>query len=338
MDSGERQLVIDLHAHGMPPDLPDMAAETGDARWPFLRVDDGAATGQVVRGADLFRVVRRSCWDTETRLAEMDTIGVDVHVISPIPVSLTYWAPARPALRYAQHVNDWLSAQVAAGEGRVRALGTVPLQDTDLAVAEMRRAVFDLGLDGLELGTVVGDQELDAPTLRPFFAAAAEWRVPLFLHPMDTGCVPRARSTDLAFGIGMLTDTALAAAALVFGGVLAEFPQLRVCLSHGGGGLPWMLPRLRFGRSIADPELDETWDALVARLFVDALVFDPRHLSLLKARFGPDHIVAGSDFPFLPDGPTPQAIVDAAGELGLLSPAERAAVKSANALAFLARR
>jgi aminocarboxymuconate-semialdehyde decarboxylase len=335
-DSSWQTGVVDVHAHCMPPDLPDLAAETGDSRWPILRLADPLAeTGSVLRGAELFRIVRRSCWDTETRLAEMDRLAVSVQVVSPIPVSLAYWAEPGLALRYARHVNDWLQTQVVASHGRLRALGTVPLQSPDLAIEEMRRAVQDLGLDGVELGTEAGGHELDSLSLRPFFAAAEQWGVPLLLHPTDTHCVPRAASTDQAFGIGMLTDTALAAAALLFGGVMAEFPRLRVCLSHGGGALPWMLPRLAFGRAIEHDEFDDVWRPLAARFFVDSLVFDPLHLPLLKSRFGADHIVAGSDFPFLPDGPSPQHILDAAVDAAIMTAAEGVAIKSVNALAFL---
>jgi aminocarboxymuconate-semialdehyde decarboxylase len=332
------ELVIDLHAHFMPPDLPDLTAETNDHRWPRLVADDNAKTGRVLRGAELFRVVRRPCWDAATRVAEMDHLGVDLQVISPIPVSLTYWAEPEASLRYARHLNDWAARVAWQSGGRLRAMGSVPLQDTDLAIAELTRAVTELDLAGIELGTVVGHAELDAPGLRPFFAAAERLNVPLFVHPMDPHVVGRARSVEKAFGIGMLTDTALAASALVFGGVLSEFPRLRICLSHGGGALPWMLPRLKLGRSLHDPGLDEVWDQLVARFYVDSLVFDPRHLDLLTRRFGADHIVAGSDYPFLPDGPAPHDLLNSAARLGIVSDDQARSMKGDNALAFLGPR
>jgi aminocarboxymuconate-semialdehyde decarboxylase len=231
-----------------------------------------------------------------------------------------------------------LARTVVEGGGRLRGFGTVPLQDPAAAVSELKRCVNELGLAGLELGTVAGPTELDARELRPFFAAAEELQVPLFIHPTDARCVSRAASVDLSFGIGMLADTALAASALVFGGVLEDFPGLRICLSHGGGGLPWMWPRLRFGRSLSQPGLEARWDELVARFYVDSLVFDPQHLDLLRSRFGIDHIVAGSDYPFLPNGPSPQLILEQATERGFVSPAELSDVMGGNALVFLGDR
>ena len=167
----------------------------------------------------------------------------------------------------------------------------------------MERAVGDLGLAGLEIGTVVGSTELDQPELRPFFQAAAALGVPLFIHPMDGAGAARCDTPLGQFGIGLPTDTAIAAAALVFGGVLDELPDLRVCLSHGGGTFPWVYPRLRLwaaGQSVDPAATARHLDELVRRLFVDALVFDPQHVPLLLERFGGDHVVFGSDYPFIP--------------------------------------
>jgi aminocarboxymuconate-semialdehyde decarboxylase len=332
--AGRADLVVDLHAHFMPPDLPDLAVGTGDPRWPLLRIDSGG-TGRVWRGEELFRVVRRPCWDSAARIEEMDRLGVDVQVISPIPVGLTYWAPPRPALAYARHMNDWVATAVADSDGRLRGLGTLPLQDPELAIAELTRIATDLGLAGIEMGTVVGDAELDAPELRPIFAAAADLDIPLFIHPMDVGAVPRARSVNFGFGIGMLADTALAAAALVFGGVLREFPRLRICLAHGGGAFPWTLPRLVFGRGLSDDTAASVWSETTQQLYVDSLVFDPSQIPLLIARFGADHVAAGSDYPFLPEGPAPHDVIDEAVALGILTVDNARAMKGTNALEFL---
>jgi aminocarboxymuconate-semialdehyde decarboxylase len=333
----EHDIVVDLHTHFMPPDLPDHAASTGDPRWPRLVLNPDGTTGQVLRGQDVFRIVRKPCWDSGARIAEMDRLGVDIQVISPIPVSLTYWAEPAPALAYARHINDWVAQAVAGSGGRLLGLGTVPLQHPDIAISELVRAVVDLGLTGLEIGTLAGPFELDALELRPFFETAQELSVPLFVHPTDTHVVPRARSADFAFGIGMHTDTALAAGALILGGVLREYPRLHVCLSHGGGALPWVLPRLKFGRSLSDPDLAWQVDELASRLYVDSLVFDPAHLRLLRTRFGVGHIVAGSDYPFLPGGLPPHEILRDAVRLGVLSADEMRAIQGTNALQFLFR-
>ncbi len=332
--------VVDLHAHVFSPDLPDMTAETGDGRWPRLVpgvVDgsDDAERGEVWRGENRFRVVRRPFWDAEARIAEMDDLGTDIQVISPIPVALTYWADGPEALRFARAQNDMIAATVAGSGGRLLGLGTVPLQDPAAAATELARIMGELGLAGAEIGTVVQGAELDHPELRPFFSAAAALDAPLFLHPIDGSGVLRCSDPHTDFAIGMHTDNSLAAKALVYGGVLAEFPELRVCLAHGGGAFPWTHPRLRWfaddrGRAEA-PALD----ALVRRLWADVLVFDPQPFGVLAARYGSDHLMFGSDYPFVnhdPHGP-----IDAAVDIGLITAAEAKAIRGPNALAFLGK-
>lgn len=322
--------VVDLHAHIFTPDLPDMTAATGDARWPRLVTDtDGPDRGEVWRGDERFRVVRRPFWDSTARIAEMDEAGTTVQVVSPIPVALTYWADGADALRFARAQNDHIAAEVAASGGRLMGLGTVPLQSPEAAAAELRRMVGELGLAGAEIGTVVGGSELDDPGLRPFFRAAAELDASLFLHPVDGSGVLRCSDPHTDFAIGMHTDTALAAKALVYGGVLDELPGLRICLAHGGGSFPWTHPRLRW-RSPTD---DEVLDAVVRRLWADCLVFDPEPFGVLVARYGAEHLVFGTDYPFVAhDAHGP---LDAAAARGLITADERDAIRGANALAFL---
>jgi aminocarboxymuconate-semialdehyde decarboxylase len=328
-------LIVDLHNHFIPPDLPDFASQTGDPRWPRLVVDtDEAQTASIYRGSELFRVVRAPCWRPEARLREMDEGGVAVDVMSPIPVSLTYWAESALGLQFARHINDWLAQVVQESGGRIKGLGTVPLQDPGAAVVEMQRAM-GLGLSGLELGTVVDGLEFSAEELRPFFRAAADAGVPLFVHPIDGDCATRATSPMERFAIGMHTDSALAISALVFGGVLEDARGLRVCISHGGGAFPWTYPRLRQGALRMRPPADADYDELVASLWTDALVFDPQHLALLDLRFGFGHLVYGTDYPFLPRDLPPGSIFDEATELGICTERQAAEMKGPNALRFL---
>ncbi|HVX23159.1 MAG TPA: amidohydrolase family protein [Acidimicrobiales bacterium] len=326
-------LTVDLHAHVFPPQLPELGAETGDDRWPRLVVTDDQV-GEIRRGGSVFRVVQAPLWDIGRRLAVMDDHHVDVQVVSPMPIALTYWSDPGLAARYARAFNDGVAGAVAASNGKLRGLGTVPLQDPALAIAEMRRATGELQLDGIEIGTVVNGRELSDESLRGFFRAAAEGGVPLFVHPIDGGGATRCSSPVIDFAIGMHTDTALSTYALVYGGVLEELTDLRVCLSHGGGAFPWTHPRL----GLFDSHDRKVLDTLVRRLWADALVFDPRHLPLLVERYGADHIALGSDYPFIPpDVHDPVAMLAEAEASGAIDGSTRSAILGANALAFLAR-
>lgn len=294
--------LIDAHAHLLPQGGRDLTLETGDHRWPTL-VTEGD-TGRIMRGPELFRTVRRSCWDLGSRVEDLDRRGVDLQVVSPVPVTLADWADPRLAKRYLAEQNDRIAEAVAGSGGRLAGLGAVPLQDPDLAVIELHRLTKELGLVGVEIGTLNGGGELDDPRLRPFLAEAAHTATPIFVHPVDGQGATRCGDPFTAFAVGMLTDTALAAKALVFGGILEELADLQICLSHGGGSFPYVYPRLKMwatSMGIEGRVFDaDKLDTLVHRLFVDTLVFDRALIGLLAERYGPDRIVFGSDDPFIP--------------------------------------
>lgn len=328
--------MVDIHSHFFPQGLPDLGARTGDPRWPHLVVDSDS-TARILRGDEPFRSVSRPCWDVAPRLAEMDGAGVQIQVISPVPIALTTWAEPGPAAMFARLHNDLLAEAVAFSDGRLLGLGTVPLQGIDEAIAELLRFT-DLGLLGVEIGTEVQGRELDDPYFQPFFEAAEAMAIPVFVHPTDGGGATRRAGHLFEFGIGMLTDTALAASALVFGGVLERFPGLRIGLAHGCGTFPWAYPRLRCGAAAAGQDAHHL-DEIVGLLWVDSLVFDPRHLPLLFSRFGTDHVMLGSDYPFLPPSfGAPEDVVLAALDNGSCTDAQARAVLGHNALAFLGTR
>jgi aminocarboxymuconate-semialdehyde decarboxylase len=330
-----RDVVVDIHAHLFPAGLADLSGPTGDRRWPALVTGEGA--GRIMCGDTVFRQVRAPLWDRAARLAELDAAGVDIQVVSPVPVTLTYWADVQTAVDFTRAMNDALAAEVAASGGRLVGLGAVPLQDVGAAIDELTRVVTVLGLRGAEIGTVIAGRELDDPRLRPFFEAAQSLGAALFVHPMDGGAgVIRREGQPYDFGLGMLTDTAIAAAGLVFGGVLDEFPALRIVLAHGCGAFAWSYPRLRMGAQLGRIGDVTRFDELVKTLWVDALVFDPVHLSLLVHRFGGGHIMVGTDHPFVPSQLTgvPGLVRDAAAQR-LITGAEASAILGTNAVDFL---
>ncbi|MFJ9543764.1 amidohydrolase family protein [Streptomyces sp. NPDC101225] len=334
------QPVVDIHAHHLPAALSPPARAADDPRWPHLVIDDEGGAGRIMRGPEVFRRVKPALWDVPTRLAELDRAGVDVQVISPVPVTLSMWADGKDAAEYLRRQNDLFAEAVAASGGRLRGLGAVPLQDVDAAIGELLRVKMELRLDGVEIGTRIGDLELDDPRLRPFFAAAEEAGVPLFVHPTDGPRVIRRAEPGYTFGVGMLTDTALAATALVFGGVLDDFPGLRVALAHGCGSFAWTYPRTAYGDALLrggpDPERTARLKRVVGSLWADTLVFDPEHLRLVAARLGAGHLMLGTDHPFL-HAPleTALATVTEAGDQNILGQSQVSDIFGRNALDFL---
>lgn len=328
-------LVVDIHAHHFPTDLPDLAATTGDNRWPSLVTGDEP---RFMRGPEMFRKVRSVAYDPVARVAELDAAGVDHQVISPVPVTLVDWAPAQAAAEFLAAQNDGLAEAAAGSHGRLLALGAVPLQDVDLAISEMARC-RDLGMVGIEITAMVDGRELDDASFLPFWAAAESEGVPIFIHPAHQETTIRRTGQPYEFGIGMHTDTALAAAALVYGGVLDRHPDLRVALSHGCGSFAFTYPRLRYmaARMSENPDEGARLDALVRDLWVDALVFDPGVIDVLVQRFGADHVMYGTDHPFLPEGfDGPRVVLeDALVRASAGSKALRDCCLGANAMTFL---
>jgi aminocarboxymuconate-semialdehyde decarboxylase len=330
---------VDIHAHHFSAALPDFAGRTGDERWPHLETN--GSSGRILLGQRLFRTVPSSLWDLSARLAELDAAGVAVQLISPVPIELTYWADVAPASEFMRAINDSIAGEVAASAGRLRGLGAVPLQNSEAAIEEVRRVGTELQLDGIEIGTHAAGRELDDPDLDPFWAAVADLDLAVFVHPLDGGGgAIRRPGQPYDFGLGMLTDTALAAIALLNGGVLDRYPNLRVVLAHGCGTFAWAFPRLRVGSTLtATPDIAERYAELARRLWVDSLVLDPEHMRLLARRFGADHVMLGSDFPFMPGQLASAAqFVAEAAELGAFSADAAQAVLGANALAFLQRK
>lgn len=293
-----RAVGVDAHAHYFGTDLAASHSAFPDSRWPRL-VTNGSA-GRLMLGDTPFRTVRSALWDVDERIRELDAAEIALQIISPVPVTLAYWAEETAAVHYAAATNDSIAAAVDRSRGRLAGLGTVPLPYVDAAISELHRAVRDLGLRGVEIGTQIAGHDLDSPVLDPFFAAAAWLGATLFVHPTDGGGgVVRRSGQPYDFGLGMTTDTAVAATALVFGGVLERHPELRILLAHGCGTFGWVYPRLRLGAQIWNQVDPAHLDTLLQSLWVDSLVFDPEHLRLLAHRFGSDRIVIGTDYPFI---------------------------------------
>ena len=324
---------VDVHAHFFPAEpLPaDVTAAAPAA--PRLAVDS-PTQGRILRGGEEFRTVRAELWDTRRRLEDMDRAGLGVQVISPMPVVLDVDAPAPAYRAYCRWFNEATARAVAEGAGRLVGLGVVPFDAPDACVAELEHAAA-LGLRGVEIGTRIGTLELDDPALVPFFQAAERLDLAVLVHPVDGGGgALRRRGFLYDFGLGMPSDTALAAAALVFGGVLERHRTLRVATVHGCGTFPWAYPRLRLGAGIAGTHHAGQADRAVARLFTDTLVFDSAHLPLLVHRFGPDRVMLGSDFPFIPGQPD-AGLADLELMAGELGAGTLAGIRRSNALGFL---
>ncbi len=329
--------LVDVHTHAIAPWLPDLAGRDGWGRWPSVE-RLGGSRARILVGGRPYRDIDDRCWSADRRLADMDVEGVAVQVVSPVPITFCYDAPADGAVVLARSQNDFLAALVAERPGRFRALGAVPLQDPDAAVTEMRRCMEELGFLGVEIGTRVGQAELGDPEFDPFFAAAEELGALVLVHPADSTLDPRLARLGVGFGAGMPSETGIAIAGLLASGALTRRPGLRLCLAHGGGCLPWLLPRLDRARLISDPVFppDRLPSALARSLYSDSLTYDVDSLLLAVARFGAEHVLLGTDYPFAARESPAGAVLAEPHER--LTARLRAAIGRGNALALTGAR
>jgi aminocarboxymuconate-semialdehyde decarboxylase len=284
---------IDIHTHVLPPELP---------RWVgFMRLErvDECRARMVREDGTLFREIGSNCWDAAVRLRECDEAGVDVQVISTVPVMFGY---QRQGDDLARFLNDHLASLCRGYPQRFIGLGTLPMQSPDLAVKELERCMGDLGLAGVQIGSHVNDWNLSDPALFPVFARAAALGAAVFVHPWDMMGQERMQRYWLPWLVGMPAEVSLAICSVIFGGVLERLPSLRIAFAHGGGAFPGTLGRIEHAFQ-SRPDLvavDNPFppSRYLKRIYVDSLVHDPRALRLVLDVFGADRVALGSDYPF----------------------------------------
>ncbi len=294
-------LKIDVHAHYLPRDWPDLAQRYGDARFPVIHhTDDGRH--RVYKDGKFFRELFSNTWDAEQRIAEYERFGVQVQVISTVPVMFSYWAKPHHALELHRSLNDHMAETCRRHPRHIAGIGTVPLQAPRLAIEELERCVEQLGLQGVQIGSHVGAWNLDAPELFDFFAAAESLGAAILVHPWDMMGSESMPKYWLPWLVGMPAEQSRAACSLIFGGVLERLPELRICLAHGGGSFPYTIGRIEHGFNMR-PDLVATDNPhnprdYLKRLFFDSWVADDRALRYLLDTCGADRVMLGTDYPF----------------------------------------
>ncbi|KAJ6011047.1 hypothetical protein N7451_002459 [Penicillium sp. IBT 35674x] len=336
----------------MPSSLPDFSKSHGNPDengegWmtlqphpsnddPISQTDQTSLKVDMYVGEKFFRTVEPNCFDPDVRIAEMDATGVDVQVISTVPILFSYDKPVEPAAALAQYLNDHIAAVCRDRPSR--------------SVAELKRAKNVLGLKGVEIGTEINGHKLDDPDFEPFWTACEDLDFPIFVHPLgyelERENKNRWGSYWSAWLVGMPSETALAMHAILSSGVLVRHPKLRLCFAHAGGAYLPLLGRIQHGYDCRPDLVAHSSQGLSPgnylqshqhNIWIDSLVHDPDLLEYICKKIGSDRVIMGSDYPFpLGEMPIPGKMLASDQQVNkLFSPEVRARMLSGNAIEFL---
>jgi aminocarboxymuconate-semialdehyde decarboxylase len=325
--------VVDVHCHLMAPAATALiethySPDTILANEPY---DLYAGEPSRAHNRSLAPSLVPKLRDTAPRIADMDAMGVDIQVLAPFVSQNYYWTEADLGLQLARLQNERLAEAVDQHPDRFAAIGTVPLQHTASAVAELERVVGNLGFKGVQISSNVDGVDLDDPRFVPFWQRAQELGAVVLIHP--SGFTEGRRLDDwfLTNIIGNPMDSTIALTRLIFSGRLAEFGQLKLVVVHGGGYLPSYWARMDHAwenRPEARANLDERPSTYLRRVYFDTMLFAPELIANLVGFAGAAHVLLGTDYPFDMGETDPLGLL---GAVPGLSDADRAAVRGGTA-------
>lgn len=292
-------ITVDIHAHVAIPAAAKIADPHVDVmKIPLARHADGP-TRALNQQQDRDRQV--ALHDVKDRIAVLDAQRIDMQIVAPPPPQSYYHVELDVAVKATQALNDGLAAWAGEAPNRFAAIGSVPLQNADAAVAELERLMGLPGMKGVQILTSVNGNEISDPELEPFWTRAEALGAVVLLHP--NGFTEGRRFEDHYFNnvIGNPLETTLALHRLIFDGVLERHPQLKVVTVHGGGYLPAYSGRIDHAwgaRTDARSGLPRPPGEYLRRVWVDSVVFTSHQLEYLARVHGIGRVVMGSDYPY----------------------------------------
>lgn len=295
--------VTDLHAHAIVPDaLAEMASSHPD--WGPVLIEDAGRKYLQYPGRERLGPLPDSIFDPDLRLAAMDQQRVERQIIAIPPPNFHYHIPGEPGNDFASIQNDHLLRLSESNRDRFHAFGTLPLQDLEASVAEIDRLATFPHVRGVQFGTNINGMEMDDPAMDVIWGRLESHNLPVWFHPDQRSIAGADRLNQyyLQNFVGLPLESTIAAARLIFGGVMLRFPNLRFGFVHGGGFAPYQVGRFDHGWSVRpEPKVhltDQKPSELFKRFFIDSLTHDHDSLVMLGKRMGWDQVVVGTDYPF----------------------------------------
>ena len=278
---------IDIHAHTTPQSF--IKAVTSGKDWHGLKLDRGSGNP-------------RQTWTPEQRIVDMNSLGVDIQVVSTGAAFYCYDLDPQITGAIARDCNNEVRQMTMDYPDRFAGFATLPMQDAKAAITELERSVTKLGLKGAMIDDKVNGRTFDEPEFLPFWKAAEQLGALIFVHQQGGDTLVKARSTryHLPNTIGNLADRAVTFATLVFGGVMDACPDLKICLAHGGGYTCYGIGRMDRGwqvRSEARVNISQPPSKYLRRFYYDCIVYTDAALRFLIDTVGVDRVVLGTDWP-----------------------------------------
>ena len=284
----------------MPREMPDFARKFGYGDFIMLNhVEPGMAN--MMQGRRFFRKITENCWNPEMRIAEYEQFNTQVQVVCTIPVLFSYWAKPEDGAEVARFLNDDLAQSIAPYKKNYIGLGTLPMQDTDLAIKELERCK-ELGFPGIQIGSNINDKNLDEQEFYPIFEACQDLGMAVFVHPWNMMGMDQMKKYWLPWLVGMPAETSRAICSMVFAGIFEKLPELRVCFAHSGGSFIPTIGRIEHGFNCR-PDLvaidsDINPRESLGKFWVDCITHDADALKYIIDKVGSEKVCLVSDYPF----------------------------------------
>jgi len=299
VSKGSSSKVVDIHCHRECAPAAEMMKVEAE-RVGFGALSFGSELTKEVNQQQLVDI-KPKMQSLDERIADMDRMGIDIQAVSISPYQYYYWSEPGVGRDVSKLINDNLASAIGEKPDRFVGLGTVPLQNTEMAITELDRCVNELGFKGIEINSQISGEELSAPRLAPFWAKVEELDILVFIHTAGFTHADRLKDHYFINLIGHPIEATLAISRLIFDGVMENHPGLKIVVAHGGGFLPAYSGRMdhayRARKDVREglPDLPSEY---LKRFHFDTMVFEPDQLEYLINKFGPNHILLGTDYPY----------------------------------------
>jgi len=334
-DQAKKSRVVDLHCHYLNPAVNAKTAHLDLGQYDPTTVFADSLTRET--NVEQMKSRAPKLTGITERLVDMDRMGVDIQAVCPAPYQFFYWTEADYGAELTREVNDGIAKIAADRPDRFVGMGSVPLQDAELAIRELNYCVNSLGMRGIEICTNVNGKNLTDPSLKldKFFARAEELGVLIFLHPL--GYTQADRLTHHYFNnvIGNPLESTVAVSHLIFDGVMERYSKLKFLVAHGGGFIAHYWARMDHAwraRPDCRTVIKNPPSSYLEKFYFDTITFDPEMLKRLVDRFGADHVVLGTDYPYDMGDENPLGLIAQVKEL---SSASRDLIQGGNAARLL---